>query len=679
MGFLYPFVLKHRALVIWVTLILTVACGVLWTRVGIDFSLADYLPDDAASTQAMEKLSEIAGAGLPNASVYVENVTVAEALEIKARLRAAEGIEDVLWLDDAVDLKRPVETDDTATVEMFYKDGGARFYVTVDEDDVVNAVASLKEAAGEGAVVVGEAVREATIQTQTMGEIGMILVYAVPLVLLILLLTTTSWFQPVLFILTIGVAIVINAGTNIFLGKISFVTQATSALLQLAVSIDYAVFLLNRFNERHVEGESTIRRMLHAMKESSVTIAASAMTTVFGFLSLLFMRFKIGPDLGIVLAKGVLISYLSVILFLPPLAILFEKPLARLSHRRLVPSFERFGRFAARACVLIAVVIALILVPAYLAQRGNDFVYGSSGLYADDSEVMENEALVTSVFGQRQEIVLLVPEGTPASEAALTGALEETDGILEVVSYANQVGAVPDAMLSDAQLASFRAGGYSRIVAYAATDDESAEAFRVVEDVRALADEYYPAENYVLSRSTVNYDLMETITGDNLKVLAAAVIAIALVLLLAFRNAFTPLILILTIEGAIWINMAIPHLLGGSLDYIGYQIISSVQLGATIDYGILLTQRYLEARSELPRRAAAARSVGRAAATILTPAAVLIIAGTTLNYVSTNGIIMQMGQIIATGTAISAFMVLLFLPALLMAFDRLIRRNGNEN
>jgi predicted RND superfamily exporter protein len=678
MGFLYAFVLRHRTLVIAAALILTVVCGFLWLRVGIDFSLADYLPDEAASTQAVDKLSDIAGAGLPNASVYVQDVTVSQALAIKARLLAADGVEDVLWLDDAVDVARPVALGDQATVDMFYKDGGARFYVSVSEDDVVRAVAALQEAAGDGALVVGESVRETTIQTKTMDEIGMILVYAVPLVLLILLITTTSWFQPVLFIITIGVAIVINAGTNIFLGKISFVTQATSALLQLAVSIDYAVFLLNRFNERHVEGETTAQRMLGAMKESSVTIAASAMTTVFGFLSLLFMRFKIGPDLGFVLAKGVLISYLSVILFLPPLAIFLEKPLVRLSHRRLIPRFDRFGRFAARACVPIAIVTLLLLVPAYLTQRGNDFVYGSSGLYADDSEVMTNEAYVNSVFGARQEFVLLVPEGNPAAEAALTDALQKADGILEVVSYANQVGAVPPEMLTKAQLASFRAGGFSRIVAYASTSDESAEAFRVVESVRTLADEYDPGENYVLSRSAVNYDLMDIITGDNLKVLAAAVIAIAIVLLFAFKNAFTPLILILTIEGAIWINMSIPRLTGGSLNYLGYQIISSVQLGATIDYGILLTQRYLEARSGLAKSEAAAKSVGSAAATILTPAAVLVTAGTALSYASTNGIIIQMGRILAIGTAISAFMVLFFLPALLMACDRLIRRRKNE-
>ncbi len=675
----YAFVLRHKAVVIALTLALTAVCGILWPRVGIDFSLSDYLPEDAPSTEAVAVLNEMAGAGLPNASVYAKDVTIAEALEIKARLAAAEGVREVLWLDDVLDPARPAETQGEAA-EMFYKGGGARFYVTVSEDDVVDAIAALREAAGEGAIVTGEAVREARIQTDTMGEIGMIMVYLVPLVILILLFTTTSWFQPVLFILTIGVAIVINAGTNIFLGKISFVTQATSAILQLAVSIDYAVFLLNRFNERREEGESAAARMLRAMKDSSVTIAASAMTTVFGFLSLLLMRFRIGPDLGIVLAKGVFISYLSVVLFLPPLAILFEKPLEKLSHRRLVPSFDRFGRFSARVCAPVAVIIALVLVPAYMAQRGNDFVYGSAGLYAADSEVMKDEAAVNAVFGERQEILILVPEGTPAAEAALTTALEETEGILSVVSYANAVGAVPDAMLTQEQRASFRAGGYGRIVAYAATKDESPEAFRTVEEVRARAEEYYPEGSHVLSRSAVNYDLMDTITGDNLKVLAAAVLAIALVLLLAFRNALTPLILILTIEGAIWINMSIPFLAGGSLNYIGYQIISSVQLGATVDYGILLTQRYLEARAELPRRAAAEKSVGRAAATILTPAAILIIAGTVLSWVSTNGIISQMGRILAIGTGVSAFMVLFFLPALLMACDRLIvRRKRNEN
>lgn len=677
MRLLYAFVLRHRVPVIVVTLILTLICGWLWTRVGVNFSLADYLPEDAESTQAIAKLEEISGAGLPNASVYVENVTIAQAREMKEKLRRTQGVRDVLWLDDAIDIARPIEASDDATVDMFYKDGGARFFVTVDDGDLVNAVAALEEVAGEGALVTGEAVREASVQTDAMGEVGMIMVYLLPLVLLILLFTTTSWFQPVLFVLTIGVAIVINAGTNIFLGEVSFVTQATSAILQLAVSIDYAVFLLNRFNERHVEGESTTARMLYAMKESSVTIAASAMTTVFGFLSLLLMRFRIGPDLGIVLAKGVLISYLCVVLFLPPLAILFEKPLVRLSHRRFIPGFKRFGRFSARICVPVAIVLVLILVPAYLAQQGNQFTYGSSGLYTEESEVIKNETYVNSIFGVRQEIVLLVPDGTPSAEVALTDALQNTDAILEVVSYASQVGALPAQMLTEAQSSAFRAGDYRRIVAYAETTDESEEAFRVVEDVRALADKYYPAEHYVISRSSVNYDLMDVITGDNLKVLAAAVIAIGFVLLLAFKNALAPLILILTIEGAIWINMAIPFITGGSLNYLGYQIVSSVQLGATVDYGILLTQKYLEARNALPRRAAA-QSAGGTAATILTPVSVLVIAGTILARVSSNGVISQMGGIIASGAAISAFMVLFFLPALLMVCDRFMGRKVNE-
>lgn len=577
MRFLHAFVLKHRGLVIGLTLLLTAVCGFLWMQVGINFSMADYLPADAPSTRALAKIEEVSGAGLPNAEVYVEGVTIAQALEMKERLRGAAGVESVLWLDDACDPALPVEGQDDAA--MFYRDGNARFLVAVS-GDAVRGVAALREAAGENAVVIGELVRESTIRTDTMGEVGMIMVYLVPLILAVLLLTTTSWLQPILFLFSIGVAIVINAGTNIIFGEISFITQATSAILQLAVSIDYAVFLLNRFNKRR-EGSAT-QRMLMAMKESSVTIAASAMTTVFGFLSLTLMRFKIGPDLGFALAKGVLISYLSVTLFLPPLTILLEKPLLRFSHRRFLPSFKRFGRFSARVCAPVAVVVALILVPAYLAQRGNDFVYGSAGLYAADSRVMRDEARVHAAFEELQEFVILTPEGDFAAEAAFADALAREESIAQVVSYANRVGPVPPEMLTAAQLSAFRVNGYSRILAYAQTPDESAEAFRVVERVRALAEAHF-SESHVLSRSAVNDDLMETITGDNLRVLVAGIVAIGVVLLLAFKNAFLPLILILTIQGGIWINMALPNLMGGRINYLGYQIISAVQLGATID------------------------------------------------------------------------------------------------
>ncbi len=581
-----------------------------------------------------------------------------------------------------MDIYEPLEMADQQIVESWYREGGALFVLSVNTENSVAAINKIRDISGENSMLSGEAVNQATVQSTTMDEISMIMLYVLPLVLLILFFATSYWFEPVLFLITIGAAILINEGTNIFLSDISYVTRATSAVLQLAVSIDYAVFLLHSFARFRHKGDDIKEAMKKAMINSSSAIAASAATTVFGFLALTLMKFKIGPDMGFVLAKGVLISYISVMVLLPALVMYTAKWMDKTHHRSFMPSFKGLGRVAARICIPLAAVIFLIGVPSYLAQKNNEFMYGSSGMHSENSEVRKEAEAINNIFGEAQQMVLLVPEGKPASENELAKALIQVPKVTSVISYSNMVGVqIPAEFLQDAQLSQLRSGGYSRLILYASTSDEGEEAFAVVEAVRKIAGEYYGDVYHLIGQSVINYDLKDTITKDYFPVTIASIIAIGLVLLITFRSVSIPLILLLTIEGAIWINLGLPYFTGDSLNYIGYQIVSAVQLGATIDYGILFVQRYMEHRKELEKREAARLAVSDTAASILAPAGILAIAGMILGLISSNGIISQLGTILGRGAAISAAMVLLFLPALLILFDGTIMKttlNGGK-
>ncbi|MBQ9988386.1 MAG: MMPL family transporter [Clostridia bacterium] len=677
-------ILTHRRIVLILLAITAAASAFLMTKVNVNYSLSDYLPEDAPSTKALNVMNEAFDASVPNTNIFVPNVSIPQALKIKEQIQALNGVTDVMWLDTVMDIETPLAFADEETVSAWYKDGAALFMATVDVKNphIGDLMATIRQIGGEGTMLSGEAVNQAAVQSTTMGEVGQIMYYVVPLVLIILLVSTSSWLEPILFLITIGIAILINEGTNVFLGSISYVTQATSAILQLAVSMDYAVFLLHSFARHRADADvpSLSQAMKRAMVESSSSIAASAMTTVFGFLALLLMGFRIGPDMGVVLAKGVFISFLSVLILLPVMALSVSKLLDKTKHRSFLPSFKGLGRAVAKICLPIGAVILVALLPAYLGQQNNQFLYGSSGMHAEGSLITEEQALINEKFNVPEQMILMVPDTDVVREEQLANALGKIDRVTSVTCFANTVGAeIPANILSASDLSQFRGGGYSRLILTAAVPAESEASFRLVEQLRATANQYYPGEAHLLGQCAVNYDLKETITGDNLKVFFASIGAIGVILLLTFRQITVPLILLLSIEGAIWINLCLPYFAGSSLNYIGYQIISSVQLGATVDYGILFCERYLHFRRSSKPKKALAQTVSATAGSIITPALILFIAGTVLGYISSNGIISQLGAILGRGAAISTGMVMLFLPALLRVFDRFVYRPSRKN
>ncbi|MGI6739097.1 MAG: efflux RND transporter permease subunit [Christensenellales bacterium] len=665
------FILRHRKLVIGLTALLCIISFFGMLTVDVDYDMANYLPDNSPTKKALE----VIGTDTPNLRFYVPDVPLNEAIFVKEKILVCEHILGCLWLDDASPIQGvPLETVPSDTLAPWYADGGALYQVTVDPSYYAKGFDNLKELYPDS-IAAGNAANQARIISVSMQEIARIIPYILPIVIVILIFATSNYFEPLLFLLAIGVAILLNEGSNYFFGKVSFVTRASSAVLQLAVSIDYAVFLLHRFAEYREKGYDNERAMEEAMVQSASSIASSAMTTVFGFLALMLMEFKIGKDMGGVLAKGVFLSYLSVMILLPAVAISYTNLIDKTTHKPFMPSFTKFSKWVVKRAAPLAIILLILIPPAFLGQQNNVFIYGSGGMHAPDSEVKQQANQLDEMFGQSQQMLLLVKQGDMAKVNALSNELKDVDYINAVISYPSAVGlTMPPEVLPKDLVSNLRSDGYDRIILAAATNEEGPEAFRVVEEVRELTKKYY-GEDYLLAGENVaNIDMRDSITGDSMKVLLGGLLAIGVVLLINFRSLSLPLVLLTVIEGAVWINLSLPYFMGQDLNYIGYQIVSSVQLGATVDYGILLTQRYLEARRTMNKRDAAVFALSVSTGSILPPALILTSAGLLLGVVSSNGIISQMGTILGIGTALSAFMVLILLPHLLIIFDKLIQK-----
>ena len=667
----YNWVVNHRKLVIAVYAVLFIICAVCKTQISVDYDMNDYLPESSASTVALNLMDKEFDGDVPNARVMVKDVTIPEALEYKEKISNVDGVTVVTWLDDAVSVDVPLETQDTDTIENYYKGGNALFSVTIEKEKRVDAVSNIRKIIGDDNAMTGSAVSTADATTSTVSEIGKISVIAVLFVILVLILTTDSWFEPVVVMIGLGVALIINAGSNLIFGEISFVTNAAGMILQLAVSMDYSVFLIHRFTECRKQNSDPKEAMVDALTMSTSSILSSGLTTVIGFLALCLMRFLIGPDLGRALAKGIAISLITVFTFMPCLILSTYKWLDKLEHRPFVPSFNGFGRVVQKVTVPVLIIFVLAIVPSFLASNANSFYYGASHIFNEKTQTGADTAQIEDIFGKSDTYVLMLPKDDKVQQKALSDALHEIPQVTGIISYVDTVGMeIPESYLDEETYSKLCSDRYTRMILSVEADYEGDETFDLVETIRDTAEEYYPGEWYLAGEGVSTYDLMDTVTQDMMKVNLMAIGAVFLVLLLTMRSIVLPVILGLAIETAIWINLSIPYFSGQPLFYIAYLIISSIQLGATVDYAILLTERYKEYRETCGKKEAVSNTLSAVTVSILTSGSVLTVVGFLLGYISSHGLLSQLGFLIGKGTVCSLIIVLFALPGMLYLFDR---------
>jgi predicted RND superfamily exporter protein len=669
-------IIEKRKTIIILFLILMLICGILLLFVDVNYNLVDYLPKNAQSTVALEIMKKEFAESIPNAGVMIKDVSLMEAMEYKQKLASIDGVDQVIWLDDMMDIKEPLSMGDPDTIEGFYKNGNALFSVTIARGMEKDASEAIWQLIGEENALAGEAPDLAGIRNEAETTVLKAFIILLPIIILILILSTTSWLEPLLFLAAIGAAIVINMGTNIFLGDVSFMTFSISPILQLACSLDYAVFLLHRFLDNRKKYADVEEAMRQSIKESMPTVAASAATTLFGFLALMFMSFGIGADLGLNLAKGIVLSFISVMIFLPALTLSITKWIDATQHREWMPGFKNIGRALSKISIPALILILLLMVPAFLGQSRTEFLYGNDTLEAA-SRYGRDKIMIEEEFGTSTVMAVLVPRGDAAREQQLYEELMELDNVTGIVSYAGSVGtAIPPDFLDDDITKQFYSENYARLIVYTDTPAEGDLAFKTVESIHEKAEAVYGDGFYTLGESTNLYDMKELTEKDNVVVNLIAIAAIFLVLLVTFKSLILPFLLVLTIETGIWINLSIPYFTGTQINFLGYLVLSTIQLGATVDYAILLTNTYLSNRKHMPRREAMNRSLASAFKSILVSALTLSTAGFTLYMTSSNRYVADIGLLLGRGTLISLGMVVLFLPTLLTVFDKFIRKPG---
>ena len=683
-------IIRHRKAVVAVFLVIAAVCACCIPFVKTNYNMVSYLPESAQSTTAVNIMEDEFDQPMPNANVMVQNVSVAEAVDIKDELASIDGVESVMWLDDVTDVKVPVERIDSDLLDMYYHpaeaDGTALYQVSIEDAmestaipeirNLIDRIGRSKAELGEGSfmrnAVSGEASDTAQMQASTVEEVLGACAIIVPIILFLLIVSTMSWIEPVLFIAAIGISILINMGTNIFLGEVSFITYSVSPILQLAVSLDYAIFLLHAFGRQRTLTDDPARAMARAMRQSVSTITASAVTTLFGFAALAFMQFGIGADLGINLVKGIVFSLVTVVVFLPALTLGLYKWIDKTAHRRFMPSFKNVDNALSKVRIPALIIVALLVVPAFLGQANNVFTYQNNSP-EPDMRYGQDVIAITDEFGQQNAVVVLVPKGDVAREAALSSDLEAIANVKSVMSYAATVGsAVPVEYLSEDVVDQFYSDHWARIIAYVDTDTESDTAFATVQAIQDAAASHYDV-SYTAGQSANLYDMSKIVAVDNVRVSLIAVVAILLVLIITFRSLSIPLALLLTIEAGIWINLSIPYFMGEKMNFIGYLVINTVQLGATIDYAILMTSHYLRHREHEAPRDAVRRALGETFPSLLVSAGILATAGFALGVTSSLSAVQVLGMLLGRGAIISLVMVTCFLPGLFIYLDGFMR------
>ncbi len=670
-------IVRYREKIMSVFLLLAVICGFCIPFIKVNYDLTAYLPDDMISKKAIDIMEE--EFGYPGtARIMIENVTPYEAQLYKEMLENVDGVDMVSWISS--DVYMSGEFIDIAGQTDYYKDNCAVMDVTFtggDTSELTNgALDEISAILGEKGHYGGPAVENKSLQETLNVQIAIITVIAIVLIFFILCATTDSWAEPFLFLIVMGVAIVINMGTNILRGEISFISNSVAAVLQLAISIDYSIFLLHTFMREKEKEPDKEKAMANSIRHAAVSVLSSGMTTFVGFMALFFMHFLIGQDLGFVLGKSIISSIVTVLLFMPALILRFDSLIERTQHKIIMPSFKRASQVVFRLRYVVVAFIAVVFLPTYLMQNSNVNTYGNSALGASEGTVVyDDEQLIESKFGRSNLYLVMVPNGSPVTERELAGELKELYYVRSVTALADILPrGVPEQIVPSSVTDLLRKEHYTRMLVFTRTKSESDLAFETSDEIQAIVKAYYPDNAYVVGNTPSTQDLKVICDADYAMVNAFSLVGVALVVILAFQSLLLAVVAIVPISAAICINLAIPYLQGRVFMFAAMVVVSCIQLGATVDYSILLINNYLDRREKMKPKKAALGALQASMLSILTSGTILTVAGYAIYFVVSVEAIKDIGHMLGRGAILSMGFVLLAVPGLMTMLDKQIMK-----
>ncbi|WP_208560760.1 efflux RND transporter permease subunit [Marinilactibacillus kalidii] len=675
---LFRGIVKYKKIIITVFSILGLISIFLARFVGINNDMVDYLPSSSPSTQAIHVMEDEFPPQPSEIRVLLPPSDITGVLDVKDELAQVSEVTGVEWLDDEEDLEKPLPLMDQETLDKYYQDDQALLYISTEitepekRDEMIESIEAI---VGTDAQMDGPLIQDYELDQHTTKDLYTTISLAVVVAFFVLLFTTSSWIEPLLILGTIGLAILINSGSNIFLGEISFVTKNAFPILQLGVSIDYSIFLLHRYEEYRKEGLVQEEAMVKALKNSLGSVLSSGLTTVIGFAALILMKFGIGADMGIVLAKGVILSLLSVFIFLPAMTLVCADILEKTMHKSFIPSLNPLAQFVYKVRYIVVPLMAVAAIVFFFAQRQNDFYYGNSRWLPEDNTVMQDKQTIEETFGHKNQMAIMIPNDSEEKEKEMIQSLEGLADVSEVQAYSNEVGwAIPIQYVPEDTREMLHSEDYTRMALETSLPAESPETFELIDTIRDKAGDLF-GDDYLLAGDSVStYDLKDVISADQKIVNITSIIGILIVIMIAFKSLILPALLVISIQAAIWINLGLPYFRGSALFYIAFLILSSVQLGATVDYAVLLTDRYLEERHLQPKKEALLASIEKSGESILVSGTIMTAAGFLFGLFSTNQVPAQIGYLLAQGTILSMIIVFFGLPILLYMTDPLIEK-----
>ena len=672
-------VVRYRIpiLVLALALMVPSVLGAAGTR--INYDMLDYLPGDMETVAGQEELLEEFGKGAFS-FLILEDMPAKDAAAVKAGVERVEHVDTVLWYDSIFDLAVPMELLPEELYRAFNTENATMMAVFFDtstsSDLTMDAIREIRSIAGEQCFVSGMSALVTDLKDLCEREEPIYVGLAVALACGAMLLLLDSWMIPFVFLASIGMMILLNLGTNYFMGEISYITKALSAVLQLAVTMDYSIFLWNSYNEQRRLHDDSREAMAAAIQATLASVVGSSITTVAGFIALCFMSFTMGRDLGIVMAKGVLLGVLGCVTVLPAMILVFDRPLQKTRHRALIPDTRRFAGGVVKAFPVCLVIFALAVPPALAGyNRTNSEVYYDMGqcLPEDMAYVIANSKL-SEEFDVASTHMLLVDAGLPAREVrAMTEEMEAVDGVRCVLGLESAIGPrVPEELLPESVTALLKSDKWELLLINSSYKVASDEVNGQISRLNAILKRYDPS-GMLIGEAPCMKDMIETTDRDFKVVNTVSIIAIFLIIALVEKSFTLPFILIAVIEAAIFVNLGLPHYLGQSLPFIAPICISTIQLGATVDYAILLTTRYkAERMGGADKRGAVHTALATSIPSILVSGTGLFAATFGVALYSELDIISSMCMLMARGAVVSMVSVIFALPALLLLCDRLI-------
>lgn len=672
-------IVKSRFVILIVSLALLVpaALGMIFTRTNYD--MLNYLPDSLETVQGQQYLLDDFGKGAFSFLIF-ENVDDKDIAKTEEKIKQVDHVDTVLWYDDIADLSIPKEILPDKIYDAFNSGDETLMAVFFDTsssaDETMDAITEIRSIAGEQCLVSGISAMVTDLRDLCEREEAIYVGIAVVLAVVAMMVFMDNWIIPFVFLASIGIAILVNLGSNYFMGEISYITKALAAVLQLAVTMDYSIFLWHSYGEQKGIYSDHKEAMAAAIHETFRSVIGSSVTTVAGFIALCFMTFTLGRDLGIVMAKGVLLGVIGCVTVLPSLILILDKPLEKTMHKSLIPSTTKLAKGLVKIFPVFLVLFALLITPAYYGyDRTNNEVYYdlSQSLPEDMSNVIANTKLKEDFGVGTTEMVLVDSSVSSKDKRNMISEMEEVDGVKTVLGLESVVGSmVPEDMLPESITSVLKGDKWELMLVSSEYKTASPEISDQLKSLNSVLHKY-DESGMLIGEAALTNDLIDITSVDFQVVNTISIVAIFIIIALVEKSISLPFILVAVIELAIFINLGLPHYMGQSLPFIAPICISTIQLGATVDYAILMTTRYKKERSlGNDKRTAVTIALDTSIPSVIVSAMGLFAATIGVAIYSDVDMIGSLCALMARGAIISMFCVILVLPAMFMLFDKLI-------